>query len=980
MKYFYVALFFLLPTFGYSQSPCPGLDSINYSGQWYHTVQIGNQCWLKENLNVGTMKPAVKDQIENDTIEKFCYNNDPAMCDIYGGLYQWREAVQYTQKQSPRGICPIGWHIPLKTEFDTLISTVGANGDALLQLGQGGGTNTSGFSGLLSGINEYTSFGNLVTNGNFWSCNAFYQIHSDPYDAEYLELWYDNVVISGRNYNADYGLSIRCIKDTGGLSLQSPFGGENWQVGTTHKISWGGVLTNKKIKLEYTTDNGISWLNITDSIPATDGDFNWIIPNTPSTNCKVRITEINNPASISLNDSSFYIYSTCFGGSTIVFGGKTYNTVVIANKCWFKENVNIGTMIPGGHTPTANDTIEKYCYNNDSANCTIYGGLYTLSEMKEPGFCPTFWHTPTHNELSALSSNIIYDGNALKAEGQGTGFGAGTNTSGFSALLGGIRRADSTFNYLGNGAWFPVDYIIYGVKIDMFAIDGNSSLTEFLYDGANSNVGGSARCVMDDVGPLKLKSPAGGEHFIIGTTQKIKWTLSEVINIRIDYTTNNGTNWINIIASTPTSVGSYNWIIPNTPSTNCKVKISSTNNSDTNSISNSFQIYHVPTNPCPEIPTVNYAGQTYNTIAIGDQCWMRENLNIGNMINVTVDQSNNGIVEKYCYNNDTNNCSIYGGLYQWDEAMQYDTNDGSKGICPSGWHIPTWNDLSLLKLSVNNNSNALKELGQGTGSGTGTNSSGFSALLSGISYNDIFYYLNTYADFWTSNRTDISNSYNLYLVGSTNNILSGPVDKMLGCSIRCINNLTVSELPVELSSFTATVNDNNVNLNWNTASELNSSSFEIQRKSENKTNWIKIASIPASGNSNSPKNYFYFDKNISLGKYTYRLKMIDLDGSFKYSNNIILEIKPPAKFDLYNAYPNPFNPVTTIKYQVPVNTLVTIKLFDAIGREITTIVNETKPAGIYEVTLNGKNLSSGIYFYRMDAGSFIKTKKIVIIK
>src|ERR1035437_7426550 len=98
----FLALFLLFSSISYSQSPCPGVDSLNYSGQWYHTVQIGSQCWLKENLNVGIMKPAVKDQINNDTIEKFCYNNDPANCTVYGGLYQWREAVQYTMKNSAR--------------------------------------------------------------------------------------------------------------------------------------------------------------------------------------------------------------------------------------------------------------------------------------------------------------------------------------------------------------------------------------------------------------------------------------------------------------------------------------------------------------------------------------------------------------------------------------------------------------------------------------------------------------------------------------------------------------------------------------------------------------------------------------------------------------------------------------------------------------------------------------------------------------
>jgi uncharacterized protein (TIGR02145 family) len=979
MKIFYILLFLLLSSIGYSQNACSGFDSLNYSGQWYHTVQIGSQCWLKENLNIGTMRPAVKDQINNDTIEKFCYNNDPSMCDIYGGLFQWREAVQYTKKQSPRGICPIGWHIPLKSEFDTLISSVGGDGNSLKEIGQGGGTNTSGFSGLLSGYNAYTLFGNDAVNANFWSCFSFYQTHSDPYEAMYLELWNDNSVISGRHYNTDFGLSVRCIKDTFGLLLQSPFSGESWPVGSNHKISWGGNLTGKLIKIEYSTNYGTTWIPIIDSAPALDGDYNWSIPNTPSKNCLVRITDLNNPISNSISENVFTIYIPCTPGSVIEHGGQIYHTVVIGNKCWFKENVNLGTMIPGVQEQTQDSIIEKYCYDDDTANCTKYGGLYTYPEMMEPGFCPTFWHTPSSSTFSALIGYVTYDGNALKEIGQGSGFGEGTNTSGFSALLAGFRNSDGTFIYLGQSGWFPYDYFINPYRVDVNFLNATSSLINSRDDFVTTQAG-STRCVMDDIGPLTIKSPVGGENYQIGSTQKITWGLSTVINIRIDYTTNNGTNWINIIPTTPTSTGSFNWTIPNTPSTNCKVKISSVSSPDTNSISNTFRIYQVPTNPCPGIPTVNYEGQTYNTIAIGDLCWLRENLNIGTMIDSTQTQTNNGTIEKYCYNNDSNKCAIYGGLYQWDEAMQYDTTEGAKGICPLGWHLPTWNDFSILKTYVGNNSNDLKELGQGSGSGAGTNSSGFSALLAGISYNGIFYYLNNHADFWTSRRSSTSNSYCIQLINTANSFQGGQVDKMAGYSIRCINNLTVSELPVELTKFTATVIEKNVMLNWNTATENNTLSFYIEKKIKTSNTWQIIATVSASGNSNSPRQYSYTDKNVNAGKYNYRLKLVDVDGLYIYSNVINAEIAAPVKFELSNAYPNPWNPTTTISYQIPFDIFVTIKVFNSLGKEVTTLVNELKSIGAYKVTISGKNLSSGVYYYQMKAGSFFETKKFILIK
>jgi len=200
----------------------------------------------------------------------------------------------------------------------------------------------------------------------------------------------------------------------------------------------------------------------------------------------------------------------------------------------------------------------------------------------------------------------------------------------------------------------------------------------------------------------------------------------------------------------------------------------------------------------------------------------------------------------------------------------------------------------------------------------------------------------------------------------------------LNASIWLANN---TSLPVELTSFTSSVTNNNVKLIWNTANEVNSFAFEIERKDEGSVDgWQKIGTINASGNSSSPKNYSYLDNYISTGNYNYRLRMVDIDGSYKFSNVVNAGVLSPAKFDLGNAYPNPWNPTTTIRYNVPTNSPVTIKVFDAVGREVASLVDEVKPAGSYQITMNGKELSSGIYFYRMTAGSFTETKKLILLK
>lgn len=126
---------------------------------------------------------------------------------------------------------------------------------------------------------------------------------------------------------------------------------------------------------------------------------------------------------------------------------------------------------------------------------------------------------------------------------------------------------------------------------------------------------------------------------------------------------------------------------------------------------------------------VSYGSKDYNTVLIGNQCWLKENLDIGTMI--TGWPENNSTIEKYCYNNDVVNCSTFGGLYTWDEAMQYVTTEGAQGICPDGWHMPTEAEYQTLISELSDSANALKRSDQGSGSGQGTNTSGFSALLTG---------------------------------------------------------------------------------------------------------------------------------------------------------------------------------------------------------------------------------------------------------
>jgi hypothetical protein len=188
-------------------------------------------------------------------------------------------------------------------------------------------------------------------------------------------------------------------------------------------------------------------------------------------------------------------------------------------------------------------------------------------------------------------------------------------------------------------------------------------------------------------------------------------------------------------------------------------------------------------------------------------------------------------------------------------------------------------------------------------------------------------------------------------------------------------------LPVELSSFSAQRVERGVELVWTTASEKNNAGFEVQRRSEKQASeeWQVLGFVKGNGTTSDAKSYSFVDRTAS-GKVQYRLKQVDFDGTFEYSPVIEVEAGMPRTFELGQNYPNPFNPTTLISYQLPVASEVSLKVYDVLGREVMTLVNGKQDAGSYNLNFNASNLSSGVYFYRLQAGSFVQTKKMMLVK
>ncbi|MFZ1517146.1 MAG: reprolysin-like metallopeptidase [Ignavibacteriaceae bacterium] len=198
-------------------------------------------------------------------------------------------------------------------------------------------------------------------------------------------------------------------------------------------------------------------------------------------------------------------------------------------------------------------------------------------------------------------------------------------------------------------------------------------------------------------------------------------------------------------------------------------------------------------------------------------------------------------------------------------------------------------------------------------------------------------------------------------------------------------NFTIEEtIPVELISFTAQRIDAGVELNWKTATEINNSGFTIERGRDDE-NFATIGFVSGKGTTTEISNYNYVDTEIESGKYYYRLKQTDFDGTFEYLNVVLVDVGLPKQFVLSQNHPNPFNPSTTIKFQLPVDANVKIELFNAIGQKVSELLNSDLSGGVHEVTFEGSKLSSGIYYYTMNAvgnggNNFNSTKKMILMK
>ncbi len=238
------------------------------------------------------------------------------------------------------------------------------------------------------------------------------------------------------------------------------------------------------------------------------------------------------------------------------------------------------------------------------------------------------------------------------------------------------------------------------------------------------------------------------------------------------------------------------------------------------------------------------------------------------------------------------------------------------------------------------------------------------------------YYTTDGGTTWNFENTSMSTVYGLFIERTSPDTSSAYV---CGSNAYVMKNKVVI-VPVELASFTASVNGSDVVINWVTATELNNLGFSIERRLAAQQ-WSEVGFVNGHGTTSEPQSYSFTDKGLPSGVYNYRIKQVDFDGSYRYYTlDDAVEIGAPVSYDLSQNYPNPFNPTTKIKYSVPADGLVNISVFNVLGEKVTDIVNSVHKAGSYEVTFDATNIATGMYIYRMESGNFVSVKKMMILK
>jgi len=797
--------------------------------------------------------------------------------------------------------------------------------------------------------------------------------------------------------------------ETQTVSVTSPNGGETWQVGSQHNITWTSVnVTN--VKLEYTTNNGSAWNSIVTSTPAAAGTYSWTVPNTPSTQCKVRVSDASNSLTSDVSNATFTIQVPA-GPGWVPISNPQYNMSIIANLYFGNQLTTNGSDILGafvgnecrgiaspngtgliflsaGSNVQTGDTLTFRAWKSSTQEVRLLPDRIVFQNLGEvgtlinpyrfedgPGWVPAANQQYNMSIIGQLYFDNILSTNTGDVVGAFVGeecrgvASPGTNGTLFLIVSSNIQTGD-TVRFRGwrssTMATEPISQTLIfqnmaeiGTLINPFRLDAGMRTLAYSfgsgYNWMSVNVNPGSMGVNSLFIPPKI-TPAPNDR-ITGQTSFCVW---------------DGTQWLGSLSTIDPKLS---YVMKLTTAQVCSleglpVTLSPINFGAGYTWGGFYPQSAMPINTAlaniTPAPTPNDRVISQSAFAVWDGSqWL------GSLTTLTPGK---GYKFKF-----TNACVLtYPAGVKTEEIKEPE-----KVVSAPNW-VPLPNlqyNMSIIaKVQIENgpppvySTNANDILGAFVVVGVDTQCRGTANPIgSGL-------YFLTVGSNVQSGENVIFKYFN-----QQNDLIKAIPDVITFQNMGEIGTLVAPQIfnggpvPVELTSFTGTVNKNKITLTWTTATEKNNKGFEVERKTD-KGAFSKISFVEGYGTTTENRSYTFMDKSPASGTNIYRLRQVDYDGSFSYSNEIEVMLELPKEYSLSQNYPNPFNPSTVINYQLPANTYVTLKVFDVIGNEVATLVNQEKPAGYHSITFEAGKLSSGIYIYQLTAGEMTFTKKLILTK